>query len=221
MGSTQRRIQSLGGRFVLAVAVAAILASGCSTRRSSTDLARLATSEPQPLQPGDAIRLRFSRETELGGTFRIDEFHVIVLPILGERVIEGLTPLQLKGQIRREYEEQLRNQAVEVTPLRRVRVLGEVRNPGLIDVDATMTLDDAIALAGGATNVGDLRNVSLVRSGVEVASDLDVTQSVIATVGSGDQIYVPMRSWVSRNSTMLVGVLISSAASITVWGFLR
>jgi polysaccharide export outer membrane protein len=220
MGSIQCRIQSLVLLVALAVAVSALF-SGCSTRRSSTDLALLATSEPQPLQPGDAIRLRFSGETELGGTFRLDEFHVVVLPILGERVIEDLTPLQLKGQIRREYEEQLRNQAVEVTPLRRVRVLGEVRNPGLIDVDATMTLEDAIALAGGASNVGDLRNVRLVRSGVEVASDLDVTQSVIATVHSGDQIYVPMRGWVSRNSTMLVGVLISSAASIAVWGFLR
>jgi polysaccharide export outer membrane protein len=177
--------------------------------------------EGLPLEPGDAIRLRFSREGGFDGTYRVDEVSVVVLPILGERVVRGLPPLELKGQIRREYEEQLRNQAVEVTPLRRVRILGEIRNPGLFDVDPTMTLDDAIAMAGGATALGDLGDVRLIRGGGEVASGLNVRHSVVMGVRSGDQIYVPKTSWVSRNSGMLVGALISGGFAILVWGFLR
>ncbi|MFC1660012.1 polysaccharide biosynthesis/export family protein [Gemmatimonadota bacterium] len=221
MVAERHRAMNLGRYLLLAAVVSISVGTGCSSHRSPTDAALLAGGEPEPLQPGDAVRIRFSRETELGGTFRVDEFGMVVLPLLGERTVQGLSPPLLRREIRSEYEVQLRNQAVEVTPLRRIRILGEVRNPGLIDVDATMSLDDAIALAGGATNLGDLKHVSLVRGGEEVASGLDVTHPVTAGVHSGDQVYVPMRSWVSRNSTMLVGVLISSAASIAVWGFLR
>jgi hypothetical protein len=77
-----------------------------------------------------------------------------------------------------------------------------------------MTFDDAIALAGGASNQGNLKNVTLVRDGEEMAKGLDVTRSVSATVYSGDQIYVPKTSWFSRNGAIIIGATIAGLATI-------
>ncbi len=112
----------------------------------------------------------------------------------------------------------MRNQSVQVFYLRRVRVLGEVRDAGLYLVDPTMTLDDIIALAGGASERGNLNRVRLIRDGQTVEANLDVSRSVAATLHSGDQVYVPKTSWLSRNSAVLVGALISAVGAIVAFG---
>ena len=112
-----------------------------------------------------------------------------------------------------------RNQAVQLAYLRRVRVLGEVRSPGLYHIDPTMTFDDAIALAGGTNSEGNLKSVTLVRDGEEVAKGLDVTRSVSTAVHSGDQIYVPKTSWLSRNGAVIIGATIAGIATIVAFAF--
>ena len=141
-----------------------------------------------------------------------------MLPLLGSRVVtERLAP-EVKEELIREYGERTRNQSVQVVYLRRVRVLGEVRNPGLYHVDPTMTFEDALALAGGASGVGNLKNVSLVRGGERIASGLDVSRSVAAAIQSGDQIYVPKTSWFSRYGAVMIGATISALGVIIAFG---
>ena len=102
----------------------------------------------EPLTPGDALKLSFWREPELNGQYEIDESGTTVLPILGTRNVTALPAGELKTKLTEEYGQELRNQEVQIVLLRRVRVLGEVNRPGLYYLDATMTLGDAIALAG-------------------------------------------------------------------------
>lgn len=203
---------------ILAVITQAACA-GTSTR--GPDAAAMLASqsvEAQPLQPGDAIRLSFSREPVLNGQFSIDETGLIVLPLLGSRPVTDRPAPELKEDLVREYEGQTRNQSVQVVYLRRVRVLGEVRSPGLYHVDPTMTFDDALALAGGASSDGNLENVSLVRDGEEIVEGLDVSRSVAAGIQSGDQIYVPKTSWLSRYGAALAGATIGALGAIIAWG---
>jgi protein involved in polysaccharide export with SLBB domain len=125
-----------------------------------------------------------------------------------------MSPAELKRTLLEEYSQQVRNQEVRVTFLRRVRILGAVKNPGLYRVDPTMTVGDALALAGGATSEGKLQEIRLSRNGQEVQSRLDIKVQLLGQVRSGDQIVVPERSWFSRNSGYVVAAAISALGVI-------
>ncbi len=204
-------------RFLSGYLAASVVLAGCATSgRSSAEQPALSSvpAEDLPLMPGDAIRVSFSREPELNGEFEIDETGTVSLPLLGARIVVDRPAVAVKAELADEYAGRTRNQSVQVVYLRRIRVLGEVRSPGLYRVDPTMTFDDAIALAGGASSQGNLKNVSLVRDGEEMAKGLDVTRSVAATVYSGDQIYVPKTSWLSRNGAIIIGATIAALGTI-------
>jgi polysaccharide export outer membrane protein len=167
-----------------------------------------------PLEPGDALRVSFSREPELNGRFPIDEAGTVSLPLLGDVNVSDEPAGEVKERLEGEYAARTRNQSVQVVYLRRIRVLGEIRNPGIYDADPTMTLDDIVALAGGAEADGNLTKVSLVRGGEEVEKDLDLRQGAAIALESGDQIFVPRTSWFSRNAAVLIGATISAIGLI-------
>lgn len=180
-----------------------------------TDVGAQAIAAEAPLVPGDAIRLAFWRDPDLSGEYAIDERGSVVLPILGTRSVTGTPAAELKQRLLDDYGAELRDRNdVQVTLLRRVRVLGAVNSPGLYHVDPTMSLGDAIALAGGATNDGKLDGIRIVRGGQEVRTSLDQRMPVMAQIRSGDQILVPERSWFSRNGVFLLGGVLSATAII-------
>lgn len=167
-----------------------------------------------PLQPGDAIRVRLSREPDQSGQFTVDESGAVGLPFLGARHVGGLRPDSLRRSLVSEYEARLKNQTIEVRLMRRVRVLGEVNEPGLYHVDATMSLADVVARAGGTTSDGELEEVRILRGGTEVNTNVRSQAGAFERLRSGDQVYVPRRSWLARHS----GVVVSGAISMV--GFL-
>ena len=167
-----------------------------------------------PLAPGDAIQLAFWREPQLGGDFPVDESGTVVLPLLGVRTVAQRSASELKRTLLEEYGQQIRNQEVRITLLRRVRILGAVKNPGLYRVDPTMTVVDALALAGGATEQGKLKGVRVYRDGKQVGSPLDLNARLLPQLRSGDQIVVPERSWFARNGGYVVAAGISAVGII-------
>ena len=167
-----------------------------------------------PLAPGDAIQLAFWREPQLSGDYPIDETGTVVLPLLGARTVTRLSPAELKRTLLEEYAQQVRNQEVRITLLRRIRILGAVKNPGLYRIDPTMTLGDALALAGGTTPDGKLKGIQVVRNGQEVRSRLDINLQLLGQVRSGDQILVPQRGWFARNGPYVIGGAISAIGII-------
>ena len=182
--------------------------SGPAPASSPVDAARL------PLAVGDMLRVTFSREPELNGQFPVDETGTVGLPIIGAVTATTLPAAELKADLEREYAERTRNQSVQVVYLRRIRVLGEVRNPGLFHVDPTMAFGDVLALAGGATGSGSLDDVRLLRDGNVVAEGLDVAASAGTHLQSGDQVFVPKTSWFSRNGVFLIGAAVSAAGVV-------
>ena len=167
-----------------------------------------------PLAPGDVIQLAFWREPQLGGDFPVDESGTVVLPLLGVRTVAQRPASELKRTLQEEYAQQVRNQEVRITLLRRVRILGAVKNPGLYRVDPTMTVVDALALAGGATEQGKLKGVRIYRDGKQVGAPLDPNAHLLPQLRSGDQIVVPERSWFARNGVYVVAAGISAVGII-------
>jgi polysaccharide export outer membrane protein len=167
------------------------------------------------LQPGDMVRLRIWREPDLSGEYRVDEHGVVVFPKIGPVAVGQLTTDSVKSLLVASYTQFLQNPSVEVVFLRRINVLGWVKNPGLYYVDPTMTLADALALAGGVNSDGNTKKIALYRDGEPVAEELS-EQSLLADLPlhSGDQLRVPQRSWFSRNAAVVVGATISATGLI-------
>jgi protein involved in polysaccharide export with SLBB domain len=171
-----------------------------------------------PLHPGDMIRLRVWREPDLSGDFFVNESGVATLPMIGPVEVTTRPAESLSASIAREFGAFLTHSAIEVAFLRRVQVVGAVQKPGLYHVDPTMTIADALALAGGVAPNGRTDRVEILREGQKLPGSVSgrmlISQSPMR---SGDQLYVPERSWISRNpATILAGLSAITALLYTV-----
>jgi polysaccharide biosynthesis/export protein len=175
---------------------------------------------PNHLEPGDIIRLRIWREENMSGEFRVDADGLVVFPRLGPRPVGGKDATLIKTELVEAYARYLRSPAIEVTFLRRINVGGAVQKPGVYYIDPTMTVRDALLEAGGPTPFGRTDRVELIRDGSLIQARLrqDVPM-VESPVRSGDQLYVPERSWMARNTNAAVGIggaLLSFAATMII-----
>jgi len=200
----------------LAMALAGIVLSGGLPAAVQEQPARRQYSE-DTLRPGDIVELTVWREPDFTGEFFVDENGIVVLPRLGPVDVLGRSPAELEVHIRTGYEQYLRNPSIEVTFLRRITVFGAVQEAGLYPVDPTMTISDALALAGGARPDGKLREIQLLRDGEVLTRKLTAgTRIGDLPIRSGDQLFIPDRSWLERNATVFIGGLISAVTSIAV-----
>jgi len=82
-----------------------------------------------------------------------------------------------------------------------------VQKPGVYHIDPTMTVRDALLEAGGPTPIGRNDRVELIRDGNRVQARLRQDLRIIESpIRSGDQLYVPERTWLSRNIHAAVGM---------------
>ena len=81
--------------------------------------------------------------------------------------------------------------------------------PGTYPVDLTMAIPDALALAGGASSEGKSDKVELRRGSMRRMIDLSGETERVGDLSlrSGDQLFVPRRSWVSRNPGVIIGTV--------------
>jgi polysaccharide export outer membrane protein len=180
----------------------------------------VAAQEPVPtperprvdLRPGDRVRLNIWREPDLSGEYQVDERGEVVFPKLGAMRVTDLSADSLKQLLVHDYTAYLRDPSVEVTLLRRVNVLGAVRSPGLYQVDQTETIADVLAQAGGPTSDGKPDRVELRRDGAKTGTRLTRDSHLFTSgVQSGDQLWVPQRSWLSRNTGLVAAALTATA----------
>ena len=190
----------------------AALALALSVGASPSAAQDAAGFHPDGLRPGDAVRVLVWREPDLSGEFQLDARGYATFPKLGALPMAALHPDSIRPRLLAEYGRYLVNPSIEVVPLRRISVLGAVAKPGLYPVDPTMTLADAVALAGGAAPDGKRDVVELRRGDEVVIANLDVATPVSRTpLLSGDQLWVPQKSWVSRNPWIFTSVVAAAA----------
>ena len=166
------------------------------------------------LRPGDALRLRIFQEPTLSGEFQVNENGIVTLPRLGEIMIVAWPADSIRPRLTTAFSEFLREPVIEVTLLRRLAIFGAVRQPGLYPVDPTMTVQEALALAGGAAPDGRNDRVELIRGDERIETDLSEGARLDQlSLRSGDQLYVPQRSWLARN-TWLLGSAIGAVVTV-------
>ncbi len=167
------------------------------------------------LGPGDGLRLRIYREPDLSGEYVVDERGVVVLPKIGEWRVTGIPADSVRGAVRAALRQFLATESIEITPFRRVAVTGAVLKPGLYPVDPSMSVADALILAGGVAPIGKERVVELRVAGAQNGSEISAETRVWDTGAGGTrQLHVPQKPWVQRNGTLLVSLALSTVTAV-------
>ncbi len=168
------------------------------------------------LHPGDLVRLRIWREPDLSGDYRLNEKGVATFPKIGPLLVSRISTDSLERLLVSSYDRYLQNPSIDVTFFRRVNVLGEVKTPGLYDVDPTMTVSDVVAMAGGVTADGNAKNIELLRRGERESTRLSPQSRLTdSPLRSGDQLRIPQRSWLARNGTVVAAGITAAALVAT------
>jgi polysaccharide biosynthesis/export protein len=150
---------------------ASLAASPRETYAAATPAAYAAAPAPHDapyrLDAGDKLRVVVYGQEGLTNTYAIDAGGAITMPLIGAVAARGKTPAGLAAEI----SAKLRNGyirepsvAVEVETYRPFFILGEVTTPGQYPYVADMTVEKAIAIAGGFSPRAFKTTVELTRS---------------------------------------------------------
>jgi polysaccharide export outer membrane protein len=206
-------IAGKGRTFACAAALALLASPVASTARAQDSTAAAQRAAEGHIEPGDRVAVKVYLEPSLSDEVLVNTHGDIVLARLGAIHVTPIAVGALQDTLRARYATFLRNPDVSVTVLRRVVVNGDVGRPNVYYVDVASTLRDVIAQAGGVTENGNPDKVAIIRNGERIPVPNwrdDVSRA--SDLRSGDQIFVPKRSWLYRNmfSIASTGVLISS-----------
>jgi polysaccharide biosynthesis/export protein len=143
---------------------------------------------------GDRISVRVAGEAELTGEFIVDPSGLISMPYVQRLSVAGRTTSEIEQQIRAGLQAgYLRDPqvSVQITSLRPFYILGEVNGSGSFPYQAGITIQNAIAIAGGYAPRADKREVLLTRRNIKGTETYRVP--LTTQVYPGDVIYVRER----------------------------
>jgi protein involved in polysaccharide export with SLBB domain len=170
----------------------------------------------QSIRAGDRIEVRFLRDRELSATVTVNERGETIFPKLGTFNVNGIKVGALRDTLTKKYSEYLRDAELEVSVLRRIVVIGEVRLPDVYYLDVTSSVRDAIAKAGGALESANKDKVAIVRGAQRLrARRWESSQGPENDLQSGDQVVVPRQPWLVLNALPVI------STSVIVIGLIR
>jgi polysaccharide export outer membrane protein len=203
------RASSLLNRCFHAVLLLALLMGGGARAHAQAPLDTAEALRLQrPISVGDQLRIETWREELYSGVFTVDAAGRVTLPQVGVWTVTGLTADALRDRLTAAWGETLRDPLVQVTVLRRIRVLGEVLSPGVFYLDETFSVADALAMAGGRTPLAREGDVRFRRGADETLIDVRIdAQLSDLEVQTGDELFVPREGWWNRNLIPVVGAV--------------
>lgn len=155
-----------------------------TTNQTAAAAAAVRVARPYVISPNDQILIEVYQEPDLTALRRVAEDGAVTVPLVGTVKIGGKTIEQAQTLVREELlKGYLVNPRVTITITEATKksfyVLGQVAKPGPYPIAAgeSITLVQAIAMAGGATGKGKMKGVIVKRPGPDrerVYSSLDV-----------------------------------------------
>jgi Polysaccharide biosynthesis/export protein len=173
------------------------------------------------LEIGDQIATKVYREPDLSSETTIGESGEAYFPGLGRVPVAGFTLDSLQVDLTRRYDKLVVDAAVDAVMHRDMVIYGQVRAPGVYNVDPSITVLGLLARAGGPSGSSKIPVFTLVKgdgrqfllSREERLSTLDIVH--------GDAIFVQEQSFLGRNAQSigtftLLSTLVISLVSILV-----
>lgn len=154
------------------------------------------------LVPGDKLRIEVYKDPQLSQSLQVRPDGKITLPLVGDVEAAGLTPLALRDQLTAALKEYITNPVVTVIVVEAqpatIYVVGEVNAPGAIPVGNSLTVLQALALAGGLKDFANVKNIRVLRNGLLGVQTIpfnyrDALEGIGAPVyvNAGDTVVVP------------------------------
>jgi polysaccharide biosynthesis/export protein len=174
-------------------------------------LAVPASAQVGKVGPNDLVRVTVFRKPELTAEMEVSDEGMLIHPLYRGLSVVGATDEELQQRIRSVLVRYEAEPSFVVERMVRVTVGGEVRQPNVYALRPSATLFEAVARAGGLTNLGRL-SVALYRNGELTKVDLRNSNSLRdSPVRSGDLVVVERRSTALRDT---VGPATSIVAAI-------
>ncbi len=121
------------------------------------------------IQVGDALDIKLFYHPELNESVIVRPDGRISLQLVHEVQASGLTPEELRQQLRDKYAPQISQPEIAVIvrsfTAQKVYVDGEVAKPGLVPLNGPMTLLQSLASAGGMKDSARVNEIIIVRRG--------------------------------------------------------
>lgn len=179
--------------WLLWLTVAGALA-GCAGRGVVSERPIGEVNEPYLLDSGDKLRVTVFGQTDLSGDFSVDGGGNIAIPLIPPVQARGLTTGELQSAIADSLGKTLLrnpNVSVQVMDFRPFFILGEVQKAGQYPFVDGMTVQSAVAIAGGFSYRANQNTVHITRKRGNKLVEIDVETG--APVRPGDTILVGER----------------------------
>ena len=185
-------------RMVRAFATGAILLFGCL----AAAMAQVTTGDYK-LHAGDRLFVSVWKETEMQKEVVITPDGKVAFPLAGEFVAAGRSVTEVRGEIETRLKKYIPEPVVTVTVVavagNVAYVIGQVQKPGAIVMNPSVTVLQALSIAGGTTPFAALNDIIIVRA-----------------VGGKQKPYVFRYSDVSRGRSLEQNILLESGDVIIV-----
>lgn len=188
------RFLPVAATLFLSIALGACSSGPAAQDQSQGQAAATRSVTAYQLGPSDRLRVTVFGHPDLSGEFEIDGTGAISLPLIGQVSAAGLSTQGLEGAVAaRLADGYVLNPKVsaEVINYRPYYILGEVGRPGEYPYSAGLTVQNAVAAAGGFTYRANKRVVFIKRkdAGSEIAYELNPA----TTVEPGDTLRIGER----------------------------
>lgn len=193
--------------------------AGQSSSTAALIRARLQSGD---FQPGDRIFLRVEGEPLLSDTFTVEAGPALPLPQIGVVPLSGVLRAEFPERLQTHLARYFRDPVVQIRPLIRVLVEGEVVRPGFYGVAPQQPVTDVIAAAGGLTQRAQPSGMRVDRGGTTIWDGATLQRALsrgdsfdYLNLRAGDRLLVPARGDLART----VGIL--SALTFVVYTIAR
>jgi polysaccharide biosynthesis/export protein len=152
----------------------------------------LGVAEKYKINPFDVLDITVYQEPDLSKTVRVSEDGYISFPLIGKVAVAGLDVIAAEEKIAALLEKDyLKNPSVNVMVkeynIKKVFVMGAVKTPGSYEIpqNKTLTVIEAIAMAGGFTSVAAENSTKIIRT--EDGKEQYIEVKVSDITGKGDK----------------------------------
>jgi polysaccharide export outer membrane protein len=182
----------------LSLVVSLLAGSLCSLPAAAQ--VQMAEPHSSALRPGDVLRIAVWETPKLSGDFEVALNGTLKHPLYNQLTVTGI-PLRLLRERVDSFVRQFQNSPrIEIEPLMRVAVGGEVRSPGSYTVTAGTSVTDLVVRAGGMTERARSDRVRVLRASKKLTVKLSSATAPGSsdTLISGDQVTVLRRRDIFR-----------------------
>ncbi len=174
--------------------LAVSMVAGCSSYRPTPEAFHKVLDEPYRLGAGDRVRVTVFEQEGLTNTYSVDQSGYLSFPLVGAIPARGHTSQELEREIANKLRQgYLRDPdvSVEIDRYRPIFVMGEVGAGGQYSYVPGLTVQKAVAMAGGYTPRANQESVDITRdiNGKVITGRVRTSDPLLP----GDTIYVRER----------------------------